>query len=131
MCAFCSLECHKDHEIFEIGLRGAFQCDCPTKVFPGHCISFNEGEMLENNTSNAYNQNFQALFCTCHKKILTEEEDMMQCALCNDYFHPTCQYIPLDLVVDGLNRKLRSSTLKRSHLLASFAKTASTVGWNS
>lgn len=98
LCAFCSLECHKDHEIFEIGLRGGFQCDCPTKKFAVPCITFKDIVKKEENTDNRYNQNFRGHFCNCAKRIMNEDEDMMQCALCTDYFHPACQYIPLPLV---------------------------------
>lgn len=98
LCAFCTLECHRDHEIFEVGPRSAFKCDCPTLAFPGECCSFKGQPKLEKNNCNVYNQNYRAIFCNCQKKILAEEEDMMQCPLCADYFHPQCQSIPVELV---------------------------------
>ena len=99
LCAYCTLVCHTDHDIFEVGFRGAFRCDCPTTLYPSACTFIKEGgEKLQKNTDNVYNQNFNALFCNCSKKIMNEDEDMMQCPLCADYFHPKCQNIPLELV---------------------------------
>lgn len=100
ICGYCSIECHENHEVFEVGLRANFTCDCPTEKFPGECKHIkNQGldKKYPPNTGNVYNQNFQAKFCSCHKQILTEEEDMMQCPLCGDYFHPACQAIPISL----------------------------------
>lgn len=98
LCSYCALECHKDHEIFEVGPRNNFQCDCPTSLFTTECKGGGGQDKKPVNQGNVYNQNFKALFCSCHKQILTEEEDMMQCPLCADYFHPKCQSIPLDIV---------------------------------
>lgn len=73
-------------------------CDCPTEKFPGECQSFPGETKKPLNLENKYNQNFLGKFCNCQKLIYNEEEDMMQCPICSDYFHPECQGIPLELV---------------------------------
>jgi hypothetical protein len=33
MCLGCYINCHQDHETFEIGLKRNFRCDCGTNAF--------------------------------------------------------------------------------------------------
>lgn len=87
-CYGCSMTCHLDHasEVIELFTKRDFRCDCPT-LHHNHC-SLHE-RIVEENGKNAYNHNFEGLYCVCNKPYL-ESEDMIQCELCQDWFHDDC-----------------------------------------
>ncbi|KAL0581428.1 hypothetical protein V5O48_000582 [Marasmius crinis-equi] len=67
-----------------------FRCDCPTD---GTAYSCSLHKNLEpSNTDNVYGQNFQGLFCRCKRPYdaATERETMIQCLVCEDWFHESC-----------------------------------------
>ena len=49
-CLGCFLECHLEHDTFEVGVKRAFRCDCT------HCTP--PTEPRESNLQNTYDDNF-------------------------------------------------------------------------
>lgn len=97
ICLACSLHCHENHELVELYTKRNFRCDCPTQRFPNVKCVLNPEVMGEGdqkmpiNESNLYNQNFQGVYCTCKRPYpdpeATNEEVMLQCAICEDWYH--------------------------------------------
>ena len=93
ICLACSYQCHENHELVELYTKRNFRCDCPTgKTGSNRCTlngSLKQPEKL--NAENTYNQNFQGLYCSCHRPYpdpeRTTEEVMLQCIICEDWFH--------------------------------------------
>ncbi|KAJ2333258.1 hypothetical protein GGH92_008671, partial [Coemansia sp. RSA 2673] len=100
MCYSCSIECHAGHEVIELFTKRHFRCDCGTKrLLPppeqnACCRLKKTRTMLAKleNTDNAYNHNFWGMYCSCDKFYSPEDEDgvMIQCYVCNDWFHDSC-----------------------------------------
>lgn len=90
-CLGCAVKCHQDHEIFEVGDRKHFRCDCPGPSGSDKKCEFleqNEDEKTKN-LDNIYNHNFDKLFCKCNDPC-DNESDMIQCNGCEDFFHLQC-----------------------------------------
>ncbi|KAI5829233.1 hypothetical protein K523DRAFT_338091 [Schizophyllum commune Tattone D] len=90
VCASCSIACHADHEQIELFPKRHFRCDCPTTSIAHSCTLHRRPEL--ENEENQYGQNFQGLFCRCHRTYdaATEREAMIQCLACEDWFHESC-----------------------------------------
>ncbi|KAL1736688.1 hypothetical protein EV714DRAFT_198352 [Schizophyllum commune] len=90
VCASCSIACHADHEQIELFPKRHFRCDCPTTSIAHSCTLHKRPEL--ENEENQYGQNFQGLFCRCHRTYdaATEREAMIQCLACEDWFHESC-----------------------------------------
>ncbi|KAH8278041.1 hypothetical protein KR026_004215 [Drosophila bipectinata] len=91
VCLACSYRCHENHELVELYTKRNFRCDCPTKRL-GKCSLNPQLEGAQSpNLENLYNQNFQGLYCKCKRPYpdpeRTSEEVMLQCAICEDWFH--------------------------------------------
>ncbi|KAL1692810.1 hypothetical protein GGG16DRAFT_123725 [Schizophyllum commune] len=93
VCASCSIACHADHEQIELFPKRHFRCDCPTTSIAHSCTLHRRPEL--ENEENQYGQNFQGLFCRCHRTYdaATEREAMIQCLACEDWFHESCCYL--------------------------------------
>ncbi|KAG6371256.1 hypothetical protein JVT61DRAFT_9721 [Boletus reticuloceps] len=91
ICSSCSIACHTDHEQVELFPKRHFRCDCPTSVIPHHPCTLHK-TTEEANGTNQYGQNFRGLFCRCAKPYdsKTEQETMIQCLACEDWFHESC-----------------------------------------
>ncbi|KAH7915581.1 hypothetical protein BJ138DRAFT_1141652 [Hygrophoropsis aurantiaca] len=91
ICSSCSIACHTDHEQIELFPKRHFRCDCPTSALPHPC-TLHKHQVEEENTTNAYGQNFRAAFCHCGRPYdaKTERETMIQCVACEDWFHESC-----------------------------------------
>uniref|UniRef100_A0A0A1WLD1 Putative E3 ubiquitin-protein ligase UBR7 n=1 Tax=Zeugodacus cucurbitae TaxID=28588 RepID=A0A0A1WLD1_ZEUCU len=94
ICLACSYRCHENHELVELYTKRNFRCDCPTeKISNQQCCLFDVGITMPQkcNSGNSYNQNFQGLYCKCHRPYpdpeRTTEEVMLQCIVCEDWFH--------------------------------------------
>ncbi|XP_017474473.1 PREDICTED: putative E3 ubiquitin-protein ligase UBR7 isoform X2 [Rhagoletis zephyria] len=94
ICLACSYRCHENHELIELYTKRNFRCDCPTERFSSqHRCLLNTGltELQAKNSENLYNQNFQGLYCKCHRPYpdpdRTTDEVMLQCTVCEDWFH--------------------------------------------
>ncbi|PFH48579.1 hypothetical protein AMATHDRAFT_65046 [Amanita thiersii Skay4041] len=90
LCAACSVACHTDHEQLELFPKRHFRCDCPTSALPHACTLHRNPE--NGNTQNIYGQNFRGVFCRCGRPYdaKTERETMIQCLMCEDWFHESC-----------------------------------------
>jgi len=94
VCLACSYRCHENHELIELYTKRNFRCDCPTLRLGSEkrCALNPQLEAVQPpNADNQYNQNFQGLYCKCKRPYpdpeRTTEEVMLQCAICEDWFH--------------------------------------------
>ncbi|KAF9905663.1 hypothetical protein EC991_001493 [Linnemannia zychae] len=91
-CYSCSISCHGDHNLVELFTKRAFRCDCGTVKFKNVKCTLDAKPTGAVNELNQYNHNFLGRFCWCdvqydpHK----EESTMLQCVICEDWFHDTC-----------------------------------------
>ena len=116
VCAACSVACHGDHELVELFHRRHFRCDCGTPSlyrereedsahmratgFPSDAKPCSLRARTaargwdEPNDENTYTRNFRGQFCHCvrgeHYDAETEEEEMYQCLVCEDWLHKSC-----------------------------------------
>ncbi|EIN04624.1 hypothetical protein PUNSTDRAFT_128198 [Punctularia strigosozonata HHB-11173 SS5] len=90
LCAPCAVACHGEHEQIELFPKRRFRCDCPTSALAHPCTLHKEAE--PENTENAYNRNFDGAFCRCGRRYdpERERETMIQCVVCEDWFHESC-----------------------------------------
>ncbi|XP_073825044.1 putative E3 ubiquitin-protein ligase UBR7 [Musca autumnalis] len=94
VCLACTYQCHENHELVELYTKRNFCCDCPTeRMGNSNRCRLNPGlkQAVAANRDNLYNQNFQGLYCNCHRPYpdpeRTTEEVMLQCGICEDWFH--------------------------------------------
>ncbi|XP_068140697.1 putative E3 ubiquitin-protein ligase UBR7 [Drosophila tropicalis] len=94
VCLACSYRCHENHELVELYTKRNFRCDCPTHRMGNQkrcCLNPQLADVQPLNEGNLYNQNFQGLYCKCKRPYpdpeRTAEEVMLQCAICEDWFH--------------------------------------------
>ena len=117
VCVGCSVSCHADHELVELFHRRHFRCDCGTpninQRFQNKQVrdlatdamgptfspcTLREYERSKGwnlaNKENTYTKNFEGKFCICergkHYDPETEEEDMFQCLVCEEWYHESC-----------------------------------------
>ncbi|KAF8632675.1 hypothetical protein AX17_004807 [Amanita inopinata Kibby_2008] len=90
ICSACSVACHTNHEQIELFPKRHFRCDCPTAAISHACTLHTKPE--EENAANLYGQNFKGVFCRCGRPYdaKTERETMIQCLMCEDWFHESC-----------------------------------------
>ncbi|XP_055956996.1 putative E3 ubiquitin-protein ligase UBR7 [Patella vulgata] len=90
ICLACSYECHEGHDLYELYTKRSFRCDCGNEKFPNLICKF-EKEKDATNSRNRYSQNFKGLYCSCHRPYPDPddevEDDMIQCILCEDWYH--------------------------------------------
>ncbi|KAL7072301.1 hypothetical protein ACQ4LE_008628 [Meloidogyne hapla] len=100
VCYACCENCHEGHDLVELYTKRNFCCDCGNSKFgkSNKCKLYEEKDLL--NQRNIYNDNFKGIFCVCKKPYPPEEEeeegknddafeDMVQCQICEDWFHPS------------------------------------------
>uniref|UniRef100_A0A1A9UXA9 UBR-type domain-containing protein n=1 Tax=Glossina austeni TaxID=7395 RepID=A0A1A9UXA9_GLOAU len=93
VCLACSYQCHENHELIELYTKRNFRCDCPTERMAGNRCRLNASlkQPIALNENNMYNQNFQGLYCNCHRPYpdpeASADEFMLQCVICEDWFH--------------------------------------------
>ncbi|XP_017044864.2 putative E3 ubiquitin-protein ligase UBR7 [Drosophila ficusphila] len=91
VCLACSYRCHEHHELVELYTKRNFRCDCPTQRLGKCCLNPQLDGVQPKNEGNLYNQNFQGLYCKCKRPYpdpdRTVEEVMLQCAICEDWYH--------------------------------------------
>ncbi|KAF7760254.1 hypothetical protein Agabi119p4_10930 [Agaricus bisporus var. burnettii] len=90
ICSACSIACHTNHEQVELFPKRNFRCDCPTTAISNQCTLHTKLE--DENTTNVYGQNFKGSFCRCGRPYdaKTERETMIQCLVCEDWYHESC-----------------------------------------
>ncbi|KAL3080357.1 hypothetical protein niasHS_012462 [Heterodera schachtii] len=99
ICYACSENCHDGHNLVEMYSKRRFCCDCGNAKFETKCKLFEEKDA--NNKRNKYSDNFKGIFCSCKKAYPPDEndatasvEDMFQCCMCEDWFHPSHIFPP-------------------------------------
>ncbi|BFZ61629.1 hypothetical protein YB2330_002701 [Saitoella coloradoensis] len=90
-CYACSIQCHGDHELIELFAKREFTCDCGTDTMGAKACKLRK-ERSKVNEKNKYNHNFEGRFCFCDEVYNPEEEEgtMIQCLLCEDWYHEKC-----------------------------------------
>ena len=96
VCLACSFKCHEGHQLVELYTKRNFACDCGNKKF-SESFSCKLNPYKDGiNEKNMYNHNFEGLYCNCGRPYPDpegeEEEEMVQCVLCEDWFHPKVYY---------------------------------------
>lgn len=95
VCLACSLVCHKDCQLVELYTKRNFRCDCGNEKFKTGCEL--EKQKDKQNEQNKYGQNYRGLYCVCSRPYPDpdcppelEGDEMIQCIICEDWFHGTC-----------------------------------------
>ena len=89
VCLACSLACHGGHEVEELYTKRNFRCDCCNKEKFGNLTETKcqlQPNKSDGNDQNIYSDNFKGIYCIC-KKGYDGESEMIQCVLCEDWFH--------------------------------------------
>ena len=90
VCTTCSFICHEGHQIVELWTKRNFRCDCGNSKFGKFTCKLFPNKDAEN-TENSYNHNFKGLYCACDgpypDPAAKEQLEMIQCCLCEDWFH--------------------------------------------
>lgn len=113
----------KNHETVEIFEKRAFRCDCGNEKFNGNYFaisSYMEGQECtlqpakENlNVLNKYNHNFRGRYCHCDQEYDESGDTMIQCLLCQDWFHDNCVETNLEASFeDNVDFLCKNCTLK-------------------
>eukprot|EP00898_Chlorokybus_atmophyticus_P004590 jgi/Chlat1/5131/Chrsp33S05133 len=92
VCLACASSCHAGHDVLELWTKRRFRCDCGNSKFGRFKCSLMNDARDAVNSDNQYNHNFNGLYCTCNRPypdpdLEEEEEDMLQCCVCEDWFH--------------------------------------------
>ncbi|GAA5982019.1 hypothetical protein JCM10908_004706 [Rhodotorula pacifica] len=93
VCVACSVNCHAEHDLIELFNRRDFRCDCGTEgMGAGSCCQISNRSDAPRNERNHYDHNFRGEFCWCGRPYdpHTEENDMIQCLVCEDWCHEPC-----------------------------------------
>ncbi|KAI3382808.1 hypothetical protein SNEBB_005116 [Seison nebaliae] len=100
-CFACERRCHIQHETKEMYTKRNINCDCGTERHRKFC-QFSPQKFRENNETNVYDKNFLNSFCICNSDGASETlmEEMIQCCLCEDWFHESHLKEPLKLFLD-------------------------------
>lgn len=89
VCEACTLNCHTDHDIVEVGSRNHHRCDCPTLTHH-ECACAPAGapsSCAPPAASNMYGHNFEDRFCVCDRAYDAAADTMHQCVACGEWFH--------------------------------------------
>ncbi|KAF9578950.1 hypothetical protein BGW38_005003, partial [Lunasporangiospora selenospora] len=91
-CYSCSISCHGEHNLVELFTKRHFRCDCGTEKFKDTPCTLDPKPKGSVNELNQYNHNYLGRFCWCNVLYdpLKEESTMLQCVVCEDWFHDTC-----------------------------------------
>ncbi|KAF8978821.1 hypothetical protein BGZ46_006113 [Entomortierella lignicola] len=80
-CYSCSISCHGEHNLVELFTKRSFRCDCGTIKFKSTKCKLDPKPEESNNELNQCDIQYDP-----HK----EESTMLQCVVCEDWFHDTC-----------------------------------------
>ncbi|TPX66784.1 hypothetical protein CcCBS67573_g07702 [Chytriomyces confervae] len=94
VCYACFVQCHTTHDVVELFERRNFTCDCGTRKAIVKCC-LQKSSIGEVNELNTYDDTFKGIFCYCKELYDYEKEAvansvMLQCCLCEDWFHDRC-----------------------------------------
>lgn len=130
VCLACSYRCHENHELIELYTKRNFRCDCPTLRMgkEGKRCALNPqlDAVQPANEGNLYNQNFQGLYCKCKRPYpdpeRTTEEVMLQCAICEDWYHLPHIQVPeaSEKWLDACSEMICDSCMERHEFLRDY-----------
>lgn len=84
------MNCHLDHEVYELFEKRAFRCDCGNSQCNKKYTCSLHPKKDPFNPDNAYGQNFDGLYCYCSQEYNPDTDVMFQCLVCQDWFHDRC-----------------------------------------
>ncbi|KAF0978563.1 hypothetical protein FDP41_002383 [Naegleria fowleri] len=87
VCEECSKHCHRGHELYNIGEKRNFKCDCGNSQCGNVECLCSTSQKSPINELNQYNHNFKNEWCYCGRE---EANPMYQCYNCYDWFHGNC-----------------------------------------
>jgi E3 ubiquitin-protein ligase UBR7 len=93
VCYACFVSCHTNHQVHELFYRRSFTCDCGTdRSSIGCSLSGSTSEVRASSLENKYNDNFSGINCYCklYHEDGKETREMIQCIICEDWFHDDC-----------------------------------------
>lgn len=98
-CVGCKTTCHADHldSVIDLYSKRYFRCDCGNERIRNSCSLQSQKASCNPENVRTYNHNFIGQYCRCDRGYDTRLGDMLQCAMCEDWFHEVCLRMP-----DGL-----------------------------
>jgi len=90
VCFGCSMNCHVQHEIYELFEKRHFKCDCGTPKTGRKCQLSSTSSEHTDNEENKYSHNFDGKYCSCNKEYKEDVDVMLRCVVCEDWFHEHC-----------------------------------------
>ncbi|UJR16056.1 hypothetical protein I4U23_002969 [Adineta vaga] len=108
ICAACAYHCHANHDVNELYTKRFFRCDCGnTKLNDQPCKLYPNKD--SENILNKYDDNFRGIYCTCKrpypdKESTTSDDEMIQCIICEDWFHSQHLGVPLPMEENESNQ---------------------------
>lgn len=90
-CAGCRATCHADcaEHVFELYTKRAFRCDCGNKRARNTCLLNPDKDDVNIGNEGTYSHNFEGRYCRCDTEYVPDK-NMVQCVMCEDWFHETC-----------------------------------------
>lgn len=90
ICSECALNCHRDHNIVNLGTKHNITCDCGNNLYKrNNCNISHTIIKPKYNYNNIYTHNNIIKYCYCDGN---EELPMYQCVQCCDWFHRNCLF---------------------------------------
>lgn len=95
LCSQCARLCHSGHRLVELGVKSNVRCDCGNSRFPARQSCNLRPDKPPSNVHNRYNHNYLDRWCYCDAPQGTVP--MVQCILCEDWFHDACVDAAVDI----------------------------------
>ncbi len=91
-CVGCKSSCHSGPQCSVIDLysKRFFRCDCGNSRMKNTCHLDNTKNPENTENAKVYNHNFIGTYCRCDRPYDAKWGDMLQCAVCEDWFHEVC-----------------------------------------
>ncbi|KAI0980688.1 hypothetical protein GJ496_001471 [Pomphorhynchus laevis] len=86
ICYGCSIQCHSDHDLYELWSKRNYRCDCGNERFPELTCQLKSDKDSINVKNNYDNHNLRGLYCTCECSY-NGDTNMISCVICEDWFH--------------------------------------------
>lgn len=95
-CEGCKTVCHGSHleSVVDLYSKRAFRCDCGNAAMANKCCLEPAKDARNLRNDAVYNHNFAGKYCRCDRRYDLRLGDMVQCAMCEDWFHEGCFCLP-------------------------------------